>query len=228
MKRKVFFVFALFLIFGLSGCGKKVTFDEYDITGIEYIAWSGIDTVCENQELIAEGESFLFSMSENLLLSFVMDHQIELSDVLGEYDHLIMANPQWIERFGDSDKLKLVEYSGLTEEMRGFLEAQMPILTVDGSVLPDGVELYEYEGEELFVLVQVLAGSARAIEVKNPLIILADKPEEVFKASSCMLPLTSGGHVLFTDGEKLQSVFEESELSNYGEIRTLSEDTIVE
>lgn len=223
MKRKAFITLALFFVFGLSGCGKKVTFDEYDITGIEYIAWSGIDTVCENQELIAEGESFLFSMSENLLLSFVVDHEIELSDVLGEYDHLIMTNPQWIERFGNSDKLKPVEYSSLTEDIRGFLEAQMPILTVDGSVLPDGVELYEYEGEELFVLVQVLSGLTRSIEAKNPLIILADKPEEVFKASSCMLPLTSGGHVLFTDGEKLQSVFSESELSNYGTIKILAE-----
>ncbi len=223
MRKRIVLIMAIACILLITGCGKKVTFDEYDITGIEYIAWSGIDTVCENQELIAEGESFLFSMSENLLLSFVVDHEIELSDVLGEYDHLIMANPQWIERFGDLDKLKPVEYSSLTEEMRGFLEAQMPILTVDGSVLPDGVELYEYEGEELFVLVQVLPGLTRSIEAKNPLIILADKPEEAFKASSCMLPLTSGGHVLFTDGEKLQSVFSESELSNYGTIKILAE-----
>lgn len=222
MKRKAFITFALFFVFELFGCGKKVTLDEYDIAGIEYIEWSDIDTVCENQELIAEGESFLYSMSDNLLLSYAMDSQIELSDVLGEYDHLIMTNPQWVERFGDSNKLKPVEYSSLTEDMRNFLDEQMPILTVDGSVLPNGVSLYEYEEGGLLVLPACAVwGIAEPTKAKNPLIILANKPEEVFKASSCMLPLTSGGCVLFTDEEKLQSVFSESELSNYGKIQTL-------
>lgn len=224
MKRKAFITLMLFFVFGLVGCGEKVTFDEYDTAGIEYIEWSDIDTVCENPELIDEGESFLYSMSENLLLSYAMDSQIELSDVLGEYDHLIMTNPRWVERFGDLDKLKPVEYSSLMKDMQSFLDDQMPILTVDGSVLPNSVGLYEYEEGGLLVLPACAAwGLAEPIKAKNPLIILADKPEEVFKASSCMLPLTSGGCVLFTDGEKLQSVFSESELSNYGKIQALAE-----
>ena len=53
---------------------------------------------------------------------------------------------------------------------------------------------------------------------KNPLIILVDKPAQSLKASSCMLPLTSSGNVLFAEGEKLQESFDESKLIDYGSI----------
>lgn len=50
------------------------------------------------------------------------------------------------------------------------------------------------------------------------LIILVDKPAQSLKASSCMLPLTSSGNVLFAEGEKLQESFDESKLIDYGSI----------
>lgn len=96
---------------------------------------------------------------------------------------------------------------------------QMPILTADGNVLPDGVGLYQYDGETLLAFpVHVALGAAEPIEAKNPLIILVDKPAQSLKASSCMLPLTSSGNVLFAEGEKLQESFDESKLIDYGSI----------
>lgn len=64
----------------------------------------------------------------------------------------------------------------------------------------------------------VALGAAEPIEAKNPLIILVDKPAQSLKASSCMLPLTSSGNVLFAEGEKLQESFDESKLIDYGSI----------
>lgn len=222
MNRKLFIALAMFMLCGLSGCGKTDVLNQYDTAGLEYIAWSDIDTVCEDQELVSEGESLLSSMSENIMLSYVVDSAIELTVELGEYDHLVMTNPQWIHRFADPNKLRPVEYSSLSDSMQKFLELQMPLLTVDGSILPDGVGLYEYDADKLFSFpVNVVHGGVRPVEAQNPLIILVDKPEVILNAGSCMLPLTSSGNVLFSESESLQSVFEMSELSNYAEIHIL-------
>lgn len=133
-----------------------------------------------------------------MLLSYVVDSAIELSTELGDYDHLVFTNPKWIENFGDSGKLKPIEYSSLSKSMQEFLDSQMPILTNDGSVLPEGTGLYEYEGGGLLAFpINVTLGSAKPIEAKNPLVMLIDNPAEILKADSCMLPLTSSGNVLF-------------------------------
>lgn len=172
-------------------------------------------------ELTADGSSILHSEEDYLLLSYVVDSNIEITKELkdGGWDHLILTNPQWIDRFGDPSKLKPVEYGSLANSMQEFLDVQMPILTADGNVLPDGVGLYQYDGETLLAFpVHVALGAAEPIEAKNPLIILVDKPAQSLKASSCMLPLTSSGNVLFAEGEKLQESFDESKLIDYGSI----------
>lgn len=51
--------------------------------------------------------------------------------------------------------------------MQEFLDSQMPILTNDGSVLPEGTGLYEYEGGGLLAFpVNVTLGAAKPIEAK--------------------------------------------------------------
>lgn len=150
------------------------------------IAYTDIDTVCESNELTADGSSILHSEEDYLLLSYVVDSNIEITKELkdGGWDHLILTNPQWIDRFGDPSKLKPVEYGSLANSMQEFLDVQMPILTADGNVLPDGVGLYQYDGETLLAFpVHVALGAAEPIEAKNPLIILVDKPAQSLKAS---------------------------------------------
>lgn len=108
--------------------------------------------------------------------------------------------------------------------MQIFLETQMPILTNDGSVLPEGIGLYEYEDGSLFAFpVNVTLGAAEPIEAKKPLIVLIDNPAETLKANSCMLPLTSSGNVLFLDNDNFQQLFENSELKDYGDIQKFDE-----
>ena len=109
--------------------------------------------------------------------------------------------------------------------MQIFLETQMPILTNDGSVLPEGIGLYEYEDGSLFAFpVNVTLGAAEPIgRPKNPLIVLIDNPAETLKADSCMLPLTSSGNVLFLDNDNFQQLFENSELKDYGDIQKFDE-----
>ena len=215
---------ALALVISLTGCGNTNKLSEYDMTGISFIEYTDIDTVCEDEELITAGSNLLSDQEDNLLLSYVVDSAIELSAELGDYDHLVFTNPKWIENFGDSGKLKPIEYSSLSKSMQEFLDNQMPILTNDGSVLPEGTGLYEYEGGGLLAFpVNVTLGSAKPIEAKNPLVMLIDNPGEILKADSCMLPLTSSGNVLFLDSDNLQQAFENSELKDYGDIQKFNE-----
>ena len=94
MGKKSAIVLAFVFVFSFVGCGKQDVLSEYDTTGISFIAYSDIDSVCENNELIAAGKNLLNSQADNLLLSYVMDSAIELTkDELGEYDHLIFTNP---------------------------------------------------------------------------------------------------------------------------------------
>lgn len=146
------------LVLGLSGCGDTLTLNQYNTSEIWYIAYTDIDTVCESNELTADGSSILHSEEDYLLLSYVVDSNIEITKELkdGGWDHLILTNPQWIDRFGDPSKLKPVEYGSLANSMQEFLDVQMPILTADGNVLPDGVGLYQYDGETLLAFPRIL------------------------------------------------------------------------
>ena len=224
MKHKLTIMLALALMIILAGCGNANKLSEYDMTGISFISYTDIDTVCEDEELTTVGNNLLSEQEDNLLLSYVVDSAIDLSANLGDYDHLVFTNPQWIERFGDSGKLKPVEYSSLSKDMQAFLDSQMPLLTNDGSVLPEGTGLYEYEGGGLLAFpVNVTLGAAKPIEAKNPLVMLIDNPAKILKADSCLLPLTSSGNVLFLDSDNLQQAFENSELKDYGDIQKFEE-----
>ena len=220
MKTKIMITFAAIFVCILSGCGKTDTLSQYSTDGMGYLTYTDIDTVCDTPQLVEAGANLLVSMKEQLLLSFVVDSSIEITEELGNYDHLILTNSQWVERFGDLNKLEPVEYSSLSNSMQEFLNAQMPIWTVDGSVLSDEVSLYQYREGGLFAFpVNVTLSAAEPLAAKNPLIILVDEPAQILKADSCMLPLTSSGNVLFANAEQLKQVFEDSELRDYGAVQ---------
>ena len=223
MKHKIIVIFVLALMFSLAGCGNTNKLAEYDMTGISFISYADIDTVCEDEELTTAGKNLLSEQEENLLLSYVMDSAIELSAELGNYDHLVFTNPQWIERFGNMDKLKPVEYKNLSSGMQEFLEAQMSVLTVTGEALPTGIELYKYDGDGLLAFpVNVTLGAAEPIEAQNSLVILVNTPSETLKIDTCLLPLISSGNILFADVNEVQATFEESKLKDYGTVQELN------
>ena len=214
-------IFALMVC--LSGCGKTDQLSSYETDGLGYIAYTDIDTICEDPVLIQEGDNFLSSVDTNLLLSYVVDSNIEISEELGSYEHLIMTNPQWIERFGNMDKLKPVEYKNLSSGMQEFLEAQMSVLTVTGEALPTGIELYKYDGDGLLAFpVNVTLGAAEPIEAQNSLVILVNTPSDPLKIDTCLLPLISSGNILFADVNEVQATFEESKLKDYGTVQELN------
>ena len=68
MKHKLIIMFTLALVIGLTGCGSANMLSEYDITGISFIEYSDIDTVCEDEELINAGDNLLSNQENNLLL----------------------------------------------------------------------------------------------------------------------------------------------------------------
>ena len=53
MKHKnIIIMSALALVISLTGCGNINKLSEYDMTGISFIEYTDIDTVCEDKELI--------------------------------------------------------------------------------------------------------------------------------------------------------------------------------
>lgn len=46
MKHKIIVIFVLALMFSLAGCGNTNKLAEYDMTGISFISYADIDTVC--------------------------------------------------------------------------------------------------------------------------------------------------------------------------------------
>ena len=225
MKRRALFTLACALLAGLAGCGEAGTPARYDTAGIAYLVFSDIDSVCEDPALAQAGQRLLSAQGDALLLSYVVDSAILLTgEELGNYDHLVMANPQWVGRFGDPDRLQPVEPDSLTAGMRSFLNGQLPILTADGSVLPEGVGLYRYEGGGLLTFpTGVTLGWAKPVTAENPLVILVDDPAQALSAKSCTLPLASSGNILFPDREKLQGAFTGSGLEGYAAIQALEE-----
>lgn len=222
MKRTAGIVLTFALLWGLTGCAGAGSQAQYDTDGIACLTFSDIDTVCEDAALTEAGQRLLSGQGDSLLLSYVVDSAILLSEAeLGGYDHLVMANPQWVERFGDPGRLKPVDPDSLPGETRDFLTAQMPVLTADGSVLPDGVALYRYEGGGLLAFPPgVTLGWAEPVTAKNPLIILVGDPPRALRPGGCTLPLASSGNILFADPGRLEAAFRGSGLEPYAELQT--------
>lgn len=223
MRRMAMIALACVLLSGLAGCGEAGASAQQGTDGLAYLAFSDIDSVCENPALTQAGRDLLSAQGDGLLLSYVVDSAILLTpEELGDFDHLVMVSPQWVERFGRPDSLRPVELGSLSVGMRSFLEDQMPILTADGSVLPDGVGLYRYEGGGLFAFPSgVTLGWAKPVTAQNPLVVLVDHPAQALNPKSCALPLASSGNILFSGREQLQSAFAASGLGDYAEIQIL-------
>lgn len=208
------------LILPLPGCGSKDPLSPFDSEGIGFLRYTDIDTVCDDPLLAQEGSEFLCLAEDQLLLSYVMDSSIELSDVLGSYDHLVITNPRWIDRFGDVDRLQPIPYESLTAEIQQFLADQIPILTAEGTLFSEGIGLYQYQDGGLLAFpVNVTLGMAEPVEAENPLILLVERPAQTLRADTCLLPLTSSGNVLFSDAAQLQEEFEASALRPYAALQ---------
>lgn len=110
MKRMAMMALICVLLAGLAGCGNAGTPAQYDTEGIAYLAFSDIDSVCEDPALTQAGRDLLSAQGDSLLLSYVVDSAILLTpEELGGFDHLVMVSPQWVERFGRPDSLRPVE-----------------------------------------------------------------------------------------------------------------------
>lgn len=224
MKKNFLAVCLTILTMSLCGCDGSNPLDQYDLDGIAYMAYTDIDSVCDHVQLAEEGRKLLASVEDHILLSFVVDSSVQITEELGDYDHLVMTNLPWIERFGDPDKLKSIEYDSISNNMRDFLDEQMALLMADGHgwFESDNVHLYQYENGKLFAFpTNVTLGAAKPLETKNPLIILVDKPAETLRPDSCMLPLASSGNVLFEGVSEIQTALEASALKEYCTIQTL-------
>lgn len=221
--KKLYLVLFICLAIFITACQQTY---NYNIDGVIEIKYSNVDLICDEKDLRNECEKILFSMqkSNDILLSFVVDSSILIEDdELGEYDHLVIVNPTWIERFDDWSNLKKISLEDIPSKMKDFLNLQMPEWTINGNVLPDKVNLYEYTGSRLLSFPFMAGTSNDVIEAKNPLIIMIDEPVTSMDKQSFIIPLTSSTNLVFTDHQKLEKEIKESIISPYvSEIKEIS------
>lgn len=221
MKKLIAFALALVCMVGIVGCANsngKVTNEDFDTSGLVEIAYNDIDTICDTEELAAEGGRLLSAMAEQdtLLISYVVDSAIEITnDVLGEYDHLVIVNPAWINRFDNKANLVAVGDDEMTTELKQLISAHMVAWSVEGIEEPEGVNLYKYTGDGLLSFPANVGYGASAIKAENPLIILIENPVETMKPSGFLLPMTSSGNIVFSDSELLKAEINASTISKY-------------
>lgn len=221
MKRIVTFVLSLIMVLSLCACGSgnnKSLSEQYSADGLVQLAYSDIDIVCDTAELAAEGGQILSAMQESdtLLMSLVIDSSIEITkDVLKEYDHLVITNPTWINKFDRMDNLISVGHDEISIELQQLISAHMQAWSIDGSEFPDGVSLYKYTGDGLLAFPANVGYGASAIQASDPLIILVDTPADTMKPSSFLLPMTSSGNIIFTNETLLQTEIAASLIAPY-------------
>lgn len=219
MRRSMTGLFLTLLMAWLAGCSNGSTSMPTTTEDLTFLTYNDIDTVCETPALSQAGTDLLSAMEGQLLLSYALDSNIELTQELGDYDHLVLTNPLWVQHFGDPDNLIPVPFDQLSETMQDFLSVQLPLLTVDDAAAD--ISLYEYRGDPLLIFpVNVTLGAAAPISAQNPLLLLVEHPTKTLRGDSCLLPLTSSGNILFSDGAKLQQELEHSPLHEYASMQS--------
>lgn len=223
MRRSMTGLLLTLLMACLAGCGNESTSIPTTAKDLAFLTYTDIDTVCETPALSRAGTDLLSAMEGQLLLSYALDSNIELTQELGDYDHLVLTNPLWVQHFGDPDNLIPVPFGQLSEAMQDFLSAQLPLLTADDAA--EDIGLYEYHGDPLLIFpVNVTLGAAAPIPAQDPLLLLVEQPTKALRGDSCLLPLTSSGNILFSDGAKLQQELERSPLREYASAHAFQEE----
>ena len=221
MRKRMIFLLTAIMALGIVGCANNngtVSKGDYDTSELVEIVYNDIDTVCDTKELASEGGHILSTMEEqdSLLISYVVDSAIEITkDALGEYDHLVIVNPAWINSFDNMNNLVTVGDDEITSELQQMISEHMVIWSIEGIEEPEGVSIYKYTGDGLLVFPANVGYSASAIEAKAPLIILIENPVETMKAAEFLLPMTSSGNIVFSDSELLQAEIKDSSISQY-------------
>ena len=208
------FLLAAALTLGLSACrsvSRAAPLDTGDLTRLFY---RDIDAVCDDPALSQAGGELLEAMAgqDGILLSFAVDTSIELSGILGDYDHLALVDTAWMERYDSPDHLTPLALEDLSQELQDFLQAQLPLWTVSGEVLPEGLQLCAYTGEGLPLLGARAGEEIPLLRAERPLVLLVEDPAASLRPDSCTLPLSSSGNLLFADGAALDAALEESPL----------------
>lgn len=190
----------------------------YDVSDVVEINYSKIDPVSDDKNLTLIAEEIFTQLDDNnnLLLSFVIDSSIEItSKELGKYEHLVFVNKKWIEQYDNISNLKEIEFDSLPKGLQDFMNVQMPILTRNKEVLPKGIKLYTYSGNGLFSFPCNVGYGAKAMKIKQPLIVYIDKVTDVMDSHSFTIPLSSSGNIIFNNKEELKQLINNSELREY-------------
>ena len=192
--------------------------EQYDVSNLVQLVCNDIDTVCDTEELAAEGGKLLDTMQENdsLLLSFVVDSALQISKAeLGNYDHLVIVNPAWISKFDNADNFTPIDFDSIPAGMLKLITDHMKVWSVANSEYPDGVGVYEYTGDGLLAFPANVGNGLSAIQAKNPLVIIIEKPAETMNDTQFLLPMTSSGNIVFSDKALLETELEANAIAPY-------------
>lgn len=200
------------------------------------VSFNELDTLI-TEDMLPKTEKFFKDLQaeNNLTISYVLDSGVKLSkDILGKYDHIIITDTKWvnsgeigIKEKKENGELIPINYKDIPNQTKEFLDEQMPLLTKSKEPNPNGLNFYEFKGE-YFPALPIEAGhGSKTVQAKNPLIILADNPVNVFKIKGFLLYIASSGNVIFSNEAELRNAIEKSEIKPYiSSIDSISEGSL--
>ena len=214
MKKTVLLLLCAALFLSIGCHGRKGT---YDIDGIVRIGFSDIDPVCDQEELALHGVELLKALEaeDEALLCLMVDSSMSISkEELGDFDHLLVVNPAYLDRFANGASFRPCRPKEVTEEMQTFLRDHFQLWCKDADAASQ-VQIGTCEGKPLLALPFAVGMGSSAIEAKRPLVLLVKTPSAVLKWRSFLGGAVSSSNVVFTDRAHLEELLHDSPLLPY-------------
>lgn len=188
------------------------------------LSFSDVDGIYTDGK-VNDFEGFLNAMSEQgtFSMSLVIDSAIEMTgEELGEYDHLIMVDKNWLNTAGigvnekrENGEVIPIELNELNQPMQDFISSQMPVWTKSGKTIEPGVGYYKFVGDQFLGLKQGVGYGGSTLQTENPLVIVIDDPVNSLSTDAILLPMCSNGNVIFSDENLVRSALIGSSLEKY-------------
>lgn len=180
-------------------------------------------SVFDTNEGLAHATSFLSQADEQgiLALSYTVDANVGMSgEDLGEYDHLVITDKNFLQRMdvgitqpGGEGQLEPIFFNDIHRQMQEFIDLQFPLWTNSGESLPEGIELYTYTGTGLPAAGNNVGLGGETVLATSPLVVVVDDPVSTLNVHGFLLPAMSTGNVSFTDADAVRSLLVQHQIA---------------
>lgn len=167
--------------------------------------------------------------SGNLALSFSLDQVVQLSaQEMRPYDHIIVTNPRFLTLFSNeggqgsdraspiTDELVPLSIQEISPGVMNSLEENMNMWSTPGADALATAHLYTTSpGSPSFPAIGDQRDASNPVQADHPLVVVIDKPSDVFTSEGVLDAFVANGQIVFTDADELRRAMSEFGLDTY-------------